>query len=113
MKRTYNNITNQSLYCRTFNHSWEDITGIIAGRKLTYLQGRQVTTRCSVCNTVRSDVYSIATGELMCRAYDYPDHYRIGKWDGDGSLKMQMRLEYLARINGRKRRGVGGKAIAK
>lgn len=113
----YPSLKSTYLYCRTFQHSWTDVTGIVPGPEMIYLHGRQIVLRCERCRTVRSDIYSPASGDLMDRHYRYPEGYSLGKWDGEGTLRMAMRVEYMTRkdrMDRKNKRGVGnGKAIAK
>lgn len=88
--------SDEYLFCRTFNHAWQEATGIITvDEKVT---GTWLTMRCSSCGTVRADVVSIRSGQLITRRYRYPETYRMAKLPaGQGTQKEQMRREFLAR----------------
>ena len=95
--RKYRNLKQEFLICRVIGHAWDETTGLISNRKPIYLYGRRFTFRCIRCTTIRYDVYSTANGELMTRDYEYPDGYHIGKFEGDGTLRMKLRVEMMVR----------------
>lgn len=70
--------------CRALrSHMWDPIQ---ATNERSDLGGIMLLLRCESCGTIRHDVFSPVTGDLMARWYDYPEHYRdaerhdIGWW---------------------------------
>ena len=65
--------------CRgPIRHRW-DAVGPLADRPRRNRFGTLVTFRCETCGTLRFDVYSRLTGELLGRNYDHPSDYKTDK----------------------------------
>jgi hypothetical protein len=83
--------------CRTLLHAWENVPyngeaprrWRTATRSTTILQFR-----CLRCGTIRYDVWSNVTGDLVERAYRTPEGYSLPKGAG---AKVLVRKEYLRR----------------
>jgi hypothetical protein len=61
--------------CHVLRHNF-DAVGPIPGLKRRAAFGTVLTFRCENCYTVRFDVVSRLTGELLGREYVHPDDYR-------------------------------------
>ena len=69
--------------CRgPIRHRW-DAVGPIADRRRRTTFGTLVTFRCETCGTLRFDIYSRITGELLGRTYDHPADYKTDKIPND------------------------------
>lgn len=67
-------ITEAHARCRAFGHSWEEIP---AARKPEF--GVYVWLRCTRCTMERHDIINPFNGDLLSRAYDAPDGYRLSR----------------------------------
>lgn len=94
-------LEDQFLACQTFGHAWDNITGtaavpVHAGAILT---GKRMVLRCIRCTTTREDVLNGYTGDLIHRAYDYPQGYKIVRDKGVAAPKRtDYRLQYISRF---------------
>ena len=59
-------------------HHW-DAVGPIPGYRRRTTFGTLVTFRCETCGTLRFDIYSRLTGDLLGRNYDHPPDYKTDK----------------------------------
>lgn len=83
--------------CRAIGHSWEQIEDDRSHKSF----GVAMQFRCDRCTTVRRDVVSTVSGELLYRSYSKPDDYKLGYDEVGGYFD---RNDWrLALINQRKR----------
>jgi hypothetical protein len=100
VKRLFRKIDPAVLRCRTKGHRWNDVSDLeVWVHKVKYLKGFRETSQCDVCETLREEVWSEATGSLMCRYYRYPKGYHIGQVDLPEGVTMReaMRAEWSTR----------------
>ena len=87
----------QWIECRTLLHAWENIP-YDGGAPRRWATATRSTTimqfRCLRCGTLRYDVWSNVTGDLVERAYRTPEGYSLPKGEG---AKVLVRKEYLRR----------------
>lgn len=69
-------VTNTYPYvrCHVLRHNFEAVGPIPGGPRATF--GTLITFRCEHCATIRYDVVSRLTGDLLHRYYDHPDDYK-------------------------------------
>jgi hypothetical protein len=87
----------QWVECRTLLHAWEQIPydGEAPRRWRTATRSTTILLfRCLRCGTMRYDVWSNVTGDLVERAYRTPEGYSLPKGAG---AKVLVRKEYLRR----------------
>lgn len=67
--------------------------------KVEYLHGHRQTSRCTSCRGLKEEVWSVTTGQLLCRYYRMPKGYSMaGVTLPEGAtLREVMRVEYSAR----------------
>lgn len=91
-------LNDEYVECRTLLHAWEEIPydgnaphrWRVATRSTTILAFR-----CLRCSTLRYDVWSNVTGDLIERTYHTPTGYALPKGHG---RKVLVRKEYLNRF---------------
>lgn len=84
--------------CRTLLHAWEEIPydGLAPQRWRQATRSTIVLQfRCLRCGTIRYDVWSRVTGDLVERTYHTPEGYALPKGKG---RKVLVRKEYLNRL---------------
>ncbi len=98
-KRSYRQLADQYLICRTFLHAWDDVTGLdgVEVPPSHEPMGARIVLRCLRCDTIRYDTVSIINGLLLSRGYKYPEGYHLAPYDGEYTLRQEMRFEYLSR----------------
>jgi hypothetical protein len=87
----------QWIECRTLLHAWENVpyNGEAPRRWRTATRSTTIMQfRCLRCGTIRYDVWSNVTGDLVERAYRTPEGYALPKGEG---AKVLVRREYLRR----------------
>ena len=87
----------QWIECRTLLHAWEQLP-YDGGAPKRWAHATRSTTvlefRCLRCGTLRYDVWSNVTGDLVERAYRTPEGYSLPEGAG---AKVLVRREYLRR----------------
>lgn len=93
-------MSDEALECRDSNHAWSKLPADPARRSQLFRDGMYERIReCTRCTTKRIDVYTIRTGELVSRRYDYADDYLITE-KGSGYLYVsEIRKAQFAREN--------------
>lgn len=87
----------QWIECRALLHAWEQIPYDGAAPRRWRTATRSTTIllfRCLRCGTLRYDVWSNVTGDLIERAYRTPEGYSLPQGHG---AKVLVRKEYLRR----------------
>lgn len=87
--------------CQTLLHGWERIPDQHEHLK-TYIGVQNAARRifrCWRCTTIRAEVWSKITGDLVIRQYYYPDDYSLYVVElAEGMTRRRLaRLEYLRR----------------
>jgi hypothetical protein len=87
--------------CRALGHSWDQVEDDRTWRQF----GVACQFRCTRCYTVRRDVISPATGELLYRSYSKPDDYALGSDQVGGAFnRADWRFALLANRKSTRRR---------
>lgn len=87
------------LHCYALSHSWDTFPNDDWNVSSETLIDRPISFRCVECGTIRRDVWKRNSGELLARAYVYPEGYRLGKIDyGKRTRKETYRAEFLERL---------------
>jgi hypothetical protein len=96
---TLNDLEWEYVECRTLLHAWDEISydGQAPVRWRTATRSTVVLQfRCIRCGTIRYDVWSKVTGDLIERTYHTPEGYALPKGKG---RKVLVRKEYLSRTS--------------
>jgi hypothetical protein len=94
---SYEHMETEWVYCRTMLHAWDEIPydGEAPFRWRNASRGTTIIeVRCVRCGTLRYDVWSNVTGDLLERTYHTPEGYSLPRAEG---RKVLMRKEYLRR----------------
>lgn len=97
--------------CRTLLHAWEEIPYDGGGMR-DFKPTRSTLVllfRCERCGTLRYDVWSRVTGDLIKRAYRTPLGYALPKGRG---RKVLVRKEYLRRLHSSNSRSARKRNVA-
>jgi hypothetical protein len=99
MATTVAGLDTEFVQCRALLHAWDDIPYDGGAPKRWRVARRHVNVlqfRCLRCGTIRYDVWSKVTGELVERVYRTPEGYALPKGRG---RKVLVRKEYMARLH--------------
>jgi hypothetical protein len=91
-------LNDEYIQCRALLHAWDEIPydGQAPHRWRTATRSTTILEfRCERCSTLRYDVWSNVTGDLVERAYRIPAEYGLPKGHGK---KVLVRKEYLNRF---------------
>jgi len=76
-------VAQERVECGVIGHAWDDVSGsgggVDKGGKKVLQGAKRKVFRCTRCGTVREEAWSKVTGQLMSRAYEYPDDYKLPK----------------------------------
>jgi hypothetical protein len=95
MRRIFKSLKPEYLRCRTMGHDWHDVDHLEWDHKVIYIKGFRQTSRCSSCGGYREEVWSVTSGELLCRYYKMPKGYSLAGVEvpPGTTLRQLMRLE--------------------
>lgn len=105
MADSVRDLNGEYVQCRALLHAWDEIPydGNAPERWRSATRSTTVLLfRCLCCSTLRYDVWSNVTGDLVERAYRTPQGYSLPKGKGK---KVFVRKEYLTRFVRPKRKG--------
>lgn len=99
MRRQFKGLRPEFLRCRTLGHTWENVDTGVWQHRWEYLSGYRETLQCPTCTTLREEVWSDASGELLCRYYKYPKGYSLADVEVPPGITLRelMRVEWSAR----------------
>jgi hypothetical protein len=69
-----NGYPTEYLHCRTFGHNWEEFVPVSMRRPQF---GFRFSLLCTTCGTERHELIASRSGQLLQRAYEYPDGYSL------------------------------------
>jgi hypothetical protein len=92
----YSQLSEGSIRCRSFGHSWKPYTAEAEGGTKAHPAGWSVTLICDNCGTFKHFMLS-KRGEYGEARYTYPDGYLATFFVG-GEEKNRMRLEVLSDV---------------
>jgi hypothetical protein len=73
--------------CRALGHSWDQLEDDTRNRPQF---GAALQFRCVRCHTVRRDVVSTVTGDLLYRSYSKPDDYSVDNSYGRNDWRLAL-----------------------
>lgn len=104
-QRFFRSLDTSFVECRTLGHAWDMMPGGWNGKGKTTLDGKRIGFRCLRCPTIKLELWSEYTGELLTRRYEHPEGYSLDHEvledarDVYGTMRQSMRIEYISRIN--------------
>ena len=99
MRRQFKGLRPEFLRYRTLGHTWENVDtgGVAAPMGVPERVPRD--SPVPTCTTLREEVWSDASGELLCRYYKYPKGYSLADVEVPPGITLRelMRVEWSAR----------------